>query len=53
MTWDGVLKIIMATLASVGGISAVIVLAVKYSADFIAKRLEEVREYISGLDILE
>ena len=41
MTWDGVLKIIMATLASVGGISAVIVLAVKYSADFIAERLEE------------
>lgn len=41
MTWDSVLKIITATLASVGGISAVIVLAVKYSADFIAKRLEE------------
>lgn len=41
MTWDNVLKIIAATLASVGGIGAVIVLAVKYSAGFIAKRLEE------------
>ena len=32
MTWDNVLKIVTAALASVGGISAVIILAVKWSS---------------------
>ena len=41
MTWDNVLKIVTAALASVGGISAVIILAVKWSSGIIAKRLEE------------
>lgn len=41
MTWDDVIKVMLAALASVGGISGVIVLAVKFASNMIAKRLEE------------
>ena len=39
--WDEFWKIVLGVVASVGGIGAVIVAAVKFSADIIAKRLEE------------
>ncbi len=41
MTWDDVLKIAATVFASVGGISGIIILAVKFSSNVIAKRLEE------------
>lgn len=41
MTWDSVLKIVAAALTSVGGIGAVIIITIKWSAGIIAKRLEE------------
>lgn len=39
--WDEFWEIVLGVVASVGGIGAVIVAAVKFSADIIAKRLEE------------
>ena len=39
--WDELWKIVLGVLASVGGVGVVIVAAVKFSADIIAKRLEE------------
>ena len=39
--WNEVWKIVVGVLSSVGGIGVVIVAAVKFSADIIAKRLEE------------
>lgn len=59
MTWDDILKIVLGVIAGCGGISGVIVLAVKFSANIIAKRLEEkytlklnkeLEEYKSKLD---
>ena len=41
MTWDDVLKIAAAVFAGVGGISGIIILAVKFASNIIAKRLEE------------
>ena len=41
MTWDDVLKIAATVFASVGGISGIIILAVKFASNIIAKRLEE------------
>ena len=38
--WDEFWEIVLGVVASVGGIGAVIVAAVKFSADIIAKRLE-------------
>lgn len=39
--WDELWKIVLGVVASVGGVGVVIVAAVKFSADIIAKRLEE------------
>ena len=39
--WSELWKIVLAVIASVGGIGVVIVAVVKFSADIIAKRLEE------------
>lgn len=39
--WDEIWKIVLGVVASVGGIGVVIVAGVKFSADIIAKRLEE------------
>lgn len=39
--WNEIWKIVLGVVASVGGIGAVIVAAVKFSADIIARRLEE------------
>ena len=39
--WNELWKIVLGVVASVGGIGVVIVAAVKFSADIIAKRLEE------------
>lgn len=39
--WDEIWKIVLAVVSSVGGIGVVIIAAVKFSADIIAKRLEE------------
>lgn len=41
MNWNDVLKIIIAALASVGGISGLIVLAVKFASNIIAERLSQ------------
>lgn len=59
MTWDDILKIVLGVIAGCGGISGVIILAVRFSANIIAKRLEEkytlklnkeLEEYKSKLD---
>lgn len=59
MYWDEVWKIILATLASAGGISGLIIIAVKFSSNIIAERLskkyelkmsEELERYKSNLD---
>lgn len=59
MGWEDVGRIVLCTLASVGGISGIIVLAVKFSANMIADRLakkyelkmqKELEKYKSGLD---
>ena len=39
--WDELWKIVLGVVASVGGVGVVIVAAVKFSVDIIAKRLEE------------
>src|SRR5699024_9480977 len=39
--WDELWKIVLGVVASVGGVGVVIVAAVKFSANIIAKRLEE------------
>ena len=39
--WDEIWKIVLGVVASVGGIGTVIVVSVKFSANIIAKRLEE------------
>ncbi len=41
MSWDDVIKIVLSALASVGGISGLIIIAIKFSSNIIAKRLEE------------
>ena len=57
--WDEIWKVVLGVVASVGGIGAVIIAVVKFSADIIAKRLEEkytlkmnkeLEKYRSGLD---
>ena len=57
--WDEIWKIIFGVVASVGGIGAVIVAAVKFSVNIIAKRLvekytlkmnKELEKYRGGLD---
>lgn len=59
MAWADIWKIIMCAIASAGGVGAIIVCAVKFSADRIADRLskkyeakmqKEVEKYKSGLD---
>lgn len=59
MSWDEIWKIVLGILVSIGGIGAVIVAIIKYSADIIAKRLEEkyshklnkeLQKYKSNLD---
>ena len=39
--WNDLWKIVLGVVASVGGVGVVIVAAVKFSVDIIAKRLEE------------
>ena len=39
--WDELWKVVLGVVTSVGGIGVVIVAAVKFSSDIIAKRLEE------------
>lgn len=41
MGWDEIGKIVLGILASIGGISAVILACIKFSVNIIAKRLEE------------
>lgn len=41
MNWDDVWKIILASLASVGGVGGIIYLMIKFSADNIAQRLQK------------
>lgn len=57
--WDELWEIVLGVVAGVGGIGVVIVAAVKFSADIIAKRLEdkytlkmnkELEKYRMGLD---
>lgn len=57
--WEEIWKIVLGVVASIGGIGFVIVAAVKFSADVIAKRLEEkytlkmnkeLEKYRGGLD---
>lgn len=59
MNWDDVIKIIMATVGSVGGVGAVIVLVVQYTSNIIADRLakkyevklqKEIEQYKSTLE---
>ena len=59
MTWDEVWKIILASLASVGGVSGLIIIAIKFSSNIIAERLskkyelkmsKELEKYKSNLD---
>lgn len=59
MTWDEVWKIVLGILASVGGISGLTLLAIKFSSNMIAERLskkydlklsKELEKYKSSLD---
>lgn len=59
MSWNDVWKIIISAVMSVGGVSAIIVIAIKFAANTLARRLEErytlklnksLEEFKSGLE---
>ena len=41
MSWDDISKLVLAILASFGGVSSIFIITIKYSSNIIAKRLEE------------
>ena len=59
MDWSEILKIVLAVMAGFGGVSGIIILVIKFSSNFIAKRLQEkyslklnkeLEKYKSGLE---
>ena len=53
MSWEDICKIILAALASVGGVAGLIVLAVKFASNIIADRLSQKYEIKLQKDLEE